>query len=81
MAGTGDKIVGKAKELEGKLTGDEVREGQGKAQQTQGTVKQKGQALKDQAEGAVRQVTGSATGDTAGKTRGRAQRTKGKLES
>ena len=44
-------------------------------------MKQKGQALKDQAEGAVRQVTGSATGDTAGKTRGRAQRTKGKLES
>ena len=36
-----DKLAGKAKEAEGKLTGDEVREGQGKAQQTWGDAKEK----------------------------------------
>ncbi len=34
-----DKIKGKAKELEGRLTGDKLRTAQGKATQTKGSVK------------------------------------------
>ena len=41
MAGTEDRVTGKAKELEGKATGDEVREGQGKAQGLLGKAKDK----------------------------------------
>ncbi|RVU71504.1 MULTISPECIES: CsbD family protein [Lactobacillus] len=37
--GLKDKVVGKMKEVEGKLTGDKLREAQGKAQQTKGKVK------------------------------------------
>lgn len=47
MAGLEDKIKGKGKELEGKLTGDKAREAQGKAEGTKGTVKEKGQKIKD----------------------------------
>lgn len=39
MAGTGDKVGGKAKELEGKVTGDKAREGQGKTQKKVGDAK------------------------------------------
>ena len=39
MAGTKDRVVGKAKELEGKATGDEVREGEGKGQGRLGKAK------------------------------------------
>jgi uncharacterized protein YjbJ (UPF0337 family) len=42
-----DKLEGKLKETEGKLTGDELREGQGKAQHTWGDAKDK---AKDTAE-------------------------------
>ena len=41
MAGTEDRVAGKAKELEGKATGDEVREGQGKGQHLLGKAKDK----------------------------------------
>ena len=34
-----DKIKGKAKEIEGRLTGDKLRTAQGKATQTKGAVK------------------------------------------
>lgn len=47
MAGLGDKLAGKAKETEGKLTGDKAREVQGKAQGAKGTVKQKGEEVKN----------------------------------
>lgn len=36
-----DKLEGKAKEVEGKLTGDEVRENEGKAQHAWGDAKDK----------------------------------------
>ena len=47
MAGTEDRVVGKAKELEGKATGDEVREGEGKGQGLLGKAKD---AVSDAAE-------------------------------
>ena len=40
-SGLKDKIIGKAKEVEGKLTGDKSREVEGKAQKTKGKVKAK----------------------------------------
>jgi uncharacterized protein YjbJ (UPF0337 family) len=39
MAGLGDKVEGKAKEWQGKLTDDESTEMEGKAQQAVGEVK------------------------------------------
>ena len=39
--GLKDKLAGKFKEVEGKLTGDKAREAQGKAQQAKGKVKGK----------------------------------------
>jgi uncharacterized protein YjbJ (UPF0337 family) len=43
-----DKLAGKAKEAEGKLTGDEVREGQGKAQHAWGDAKDKAKDAADE---------------------------------
>lgn len=37
-SGLKDKIVGKAKEVEGKVTGDKLREAEGKAQKKKGEV-------------------------------------------
>lgn len=39
MGSMKDKSKGKAKEIEGRLTGDKVRTGQGKAEQAKGKVK------------------------------------------
>ncbi len=39
MAGLGDKVEGKAKELKGKLTGDKATEMEGKGQQAAGEIK------------------------------------------
>ena len=39
MAGLGDKVEGKAKEIKGKLTDDEPTEMKGKAQQAAGKLK------------------------------------------
>jgi uncharacterized protein YjbJ (UPF0337 family) len=41
MAGMGDKVVGKAEELKGKVTGNRAEQAKGKARQTKGTVKDK----------------------------------------
>lgn len=40
-SGLKDKVVGTLKEAEGKLTGDKLREAEGKAQKTKGKVKDK----------------------------------------
>ena len=45
-SGLKDKIIGKAKEVEGKLTGDKSREVEGKAQKTKGKVKAKVKKVK-----------------------------------
>lgn len=49
-SGLKDKIIGKAKEVEGKLTGDKLREVEGKAQKTKGKVKAKVKKVKDDIE-------------------------------
>ena len=49
-SGLKDKIIGKAKEVEGKLTGDKSREVEGKAQKTKGKVKAKVKQVKDDIE-------------------------------
>lgn len=40
-SGLKDKVVGTLKEAEGKITGDKLREAEGKAQKTKGKVKDK----------------------------------------
>lgn len=42
-----DELVGEAKEAEGKATGDESREAQGKAEQAKADLKQAGEKVKD----------------------------------
>lgn len=54
MGALSDKIKGKAKEIEGKVTGDRVRSAQGKAQKTKGAI-----------EGAVSRVADRARGKVA----------------
>lgn len=49
-SGLKDKIIGKAKEVEGKLTGDKSREVEGKAQQVKGKVKAKVKKVKEDIE-------------------------------
>ena len=49
-SGLKDNIIGKAKEVEGKLTGDKSREVEGKAQKTKGKVKAKAKQVKDDIE-------------------------------
>ena len=39
MSGERDQVAGKAKEFEGKVTGDKARESEGRAQQAAGKVK------------------------------------------
>ena len=43
-----DKLEGTLKETEGKLTGDELREGQGKAQHAWGDAKDKAEDVADE---------------------------------
>jgi uncharacterized protein YjbJ (UPF0337 family) len=43
-----DKVTGKLKETEGKATGDEVRETQGKSEKNWGKVKDKARDAKDE---------------------------------
>lgn len=55
-----DKVAGKAKEVEGKVTGDKAREAEGKAQGFFGKAKDKvsdaTEAVKDKAEDAIEAV-------------------------
>ena len=46
MAGTKDKLVGKAMQAEGKATGDPVRQTQGKVVSMRGEVKDKASKVK-----------------------------------
>ncbi|GMA69281.1 hypothetical protein GCM10025879_05270 [Leuconostoc litchii] len=49
-----DKVAGKAKEIEGKVTGDKQREAQGKAQNLFGKAKEAVTDIKDAAQEAVK---------------------------
>ena len=51
MAGTEDRVEGKAKELEGKVTGDEAREAEGKGQGMLGKAKDKASDAADSVRG------------------------------
>jgi uncharacterized protein YjbJ (UPF0337 family) len=46
MGSISDKIKGKAKQVEGRVTGDKVRETQGSAQKTKGNVEGKLESAK-----------------------------------
>ncbi|QXJ22886.1 CsbD family protein [Actinomadura graeca] len=46
-ANTGDKLKGKAKEVAGKVTGNERLEAEGKNDQVKGDLKQAGEKAKD----------------------------------
>ncbi len=74
MAGLGDKVAGKAKEVEGKVTDDPVREAEGNAQQTKGDVEAQGQRAGDRASGAAQEAKGKLEGDPAEEEAGRARR-------
>lgn len=52
-----DRIEGELKETEGKLTGDELREGQGKAQSAWGEAKDKADDAWDEAKEEVDERT------------------------
>jgi uncharacterized protein YjbJ (UPF0337 family) len=54
MAGMKDKVVGKAKEVEGKLTGDELREAEGKAQGAKGDLTDAAHDIKNRIKNAAR---------------------------
>lgn len=49
-SGLKDKVVGTLKEAEGKITGDKLREAEGKAQKTKGKVKDKINDAKEEIE-------------------------------
>ncbi|GAA4896431.1 CsbD-like protein [Stackebrandtia albiflava] len=49
-----DKLIGKAKEMAGKLTGNEKLEAEGKTQNAKGTVKDKADEVKRSVEGTVK---------------------------
>lgn len=53
LDGFKDKVVGKVKETEGKLTDDKVREAQGKGQGLVGKAKLKAEELKDDVKAGV----------------------------
>ncbi len=74
MAGLGDKVAGKAKEVEGKVTNDPVREGEGKAQQTKGDLESQGQKASDRVGGAAQEAKGKVEGDPIEEEAGRVRR-------
>jgi uncharacterized protein YjbJ (UPF0337 family) len=53
MGAITDKLKGKAKEIEGKLTGDRVRTGQGKVEGAKGDVEAAAQRASDRVRGAA----------------------------
>jgi uncharacterized protein YjbJ (UPF0337 family) len=57
MAGVKDQLEGKAKEVKGKVTGDEATEMEGKAQQKVGRAKGKISGKADELKGKARQAT------------------------
>ncbi len=56
MGSIKDKITGKAKEIEGRATGDKVRTAQGKAEQASGKVKGMAERASAKVKAGVRKV-------------------------
>lgn len=59
MGATADKIKGKLKQIEGKLTGDKVRMAQGTAQKTKGELESAATRVVRKTKTAVRRVRDS----------------------
>lgn len=57
LSGLGDKVSGNVKEGVGKVTGDKQTEGQGKAEQVVGDLKEGVADLKDKVSETVKKVT------------------------
>jgi uncharacterized protein YjbJ (UPF0337 family) len=57
MAGLSDKVVGKAEELKGKVTGDKAEELKGKARQARGEAKGKSKRAVDRVDETVERHT------------------------
>ena len=60
MAGTTDKLKGKAKEVAGAATGDESLENEGKLDQAKGHLKRAGENIKERGKEALGKVTDKA---------------------
>ncbi|HET9156396.1 MAG TPA: CsbD family protein [Myxococcaceae bacterium] len=60
MAGEGDKLKGKIKEVAGAATGDEKTESEGKLDQTKGHLKGAAENLKDRAKHAMNKAADKA---------------------
>jgi uncharacterized protein YjbJ (UPF0337 family) len=65
-----DKIKGKAKQIEGKLTGDKVREAQGGVEKTKGDVEGAANRMKNRVKARVNNVRAKAQAKSA-RTRSR----------
>jgi uncharacterized protein YjbJ (UPF0337 family) len=58
-----DKLEGKAKEVTGKVSGDEELEAEGSTQHAKGKVEEKVEELKDTAKGAFEAAKDAVSGD------------------
>ncbi|MFD0559159.1 CsbD-like protein [Stackebrandtia endophytica] len=58
MADKTEKLVGKAKEMAGKLTGDDKLESEGSSQKAKGSVQEKMGQAREKVEGAVKGLKG-----------------------
>ena len=65
MGAIKDKIAGAAKQVEGKLTGDKVREAQGGAQKTKGKIDAAAQRAAAKVKAAGRRIEDKARGAAA----------------
>ena len=57
MAGTKDKLAGKAKQMEGKLAGDKARQAQGEDQENIGRAKATAKGAANRVKRATRKLT------------------------
>ena len=65
MGAIKDKIAGAAKEIEGKLTGDKVRQAQGGAQKTKGKIEAAASRAAAKVKAAGRRIEDKVRGGTA----------------
>jgi uncharacterized protein YjbJ (UPF0337 family) len=64
-----DKLKGKAKQIEGKLTGDKTRQAQGTAEKAKGDAEGVGERVVRKAKGVVRDLKGRARAKRAAASR------------
>ena len=81
MAGRGDELIGKAKEVAGKALGNEQMQGEGMAERAKGTVQREATGAFDQVSGKVRERTGGLLGDEETEAEGEEQDLEGEAKS